>query len=86
MEGAVLKTTVEQTLMRGLATAGPCFVSGLPQSRSGTSMTGPIVVHEGSPPGAAPDHAQSCSGVDAVVLLVDGRNGGSAQAAPLGWT
>jgi len=30
--GAVLKTTVEQTLMRGLATAGPCSVSGLPRS------------------------------------------------------
>src|SRR3954463_5159410 len=42
-QGAVLKTTVEQTLIRGLATAGPCSVSGLPQSRSGTSVTGPIV-------------------------------------------
>src|SRR5215217_4501139 len=48
-QGAVLKTTVEQTLMRGLATAGPCSVSGLPRSRSGTSVTGPIVDHEGSP-------------------------------------
>ena len=27
--GRQLKTTVDQTLIRGLATAGPCFVSGL---------------------------------------------------------
>jgi hypothetical protein len=32
---AALKTTVDQTLMRGLVTAGPCFVSGLPRSSSG---------------------------------------------------
>src|SRR3954464_1348132 len=32
---AALKTTVDHTLMRGLATAGPCSVSGLPRSRSG---------------------------------------------------
>jgi hypothetical protein len=34
-QGAALETTVVQTLMRGLATAGPCSVSGLPRSRSG---------------------------------------------------
>src|SRR3954467_10526308 len=76
-QGVVLKTTVEQTLMRGLATAGPCSVSGLPQSRSGTSVTGPIVDHEGSPPCAAPGHALSCSGVgstfSSLVVLVDDR-------------
>ena len=33
--GRQLKTTVDHTLMRGLATAGPCSVSGLPRSRSG---------------------------------------------------
>ena len=32
---AALKTTVDHTLMRGLATAGPWSVSGLPRSRSG---------------------------------------------------
>jgi DNA-binding transcriptional ArsR family regulator len=32
--GRQLKTTVDQTLMRGLATAGPCSVSGLPRSSS----------------------------------------------------
>src|SRR5829696_1571146 len=54
-----LKTTVEETLIRGLATAGPCSVSGLPRSRSGRrSVTGHIVDHEGSPPGAAPGHAR----------------------------
>src|SRR5919107_5080834 len=56
-QGAAAETTVDQTLMRGLATAGPCSVSGLPRSRSGTSVTGPIVDHEGSPPCAAPGHA-----------------------------
>jgi hypothetical protein len=56
-QGAVLKTTVEQTLISGLVTAGPCSVSGLPRSRSGTSVTGPIVDHEGSPPCTAPGHA-----------------------------
>src|SRR3954467_3859227 len=55
--------------MRGLATAGPRFVSGLPRSRGGTSVTGPIVDHEGSPPCAAPGHARPWSSVDAVVLL-----------------
>jgi transposase len=33
--GRRLETTVDHTLMRGLATAGPCSVSGLPRSRSG---------------------------------------------------
>src|SRR4051794_10441418 len=72
---AALKTTVEHTLMRGLATAGPCFVSGLPRSRSGTSVTGPIVDHEGSPPCAAPGRARPWSSVDAVALLADGSGG-----------
>jgi hypothetical protein len=86
-QGAALKTTVEQTLIRGLATAGPCSVSGLPRSRSGTSVTGPIVDHEGSPPCAAPGHARSCSGVRSALLLAGGLGGWSAQAvAPLGWT
>src|SRR5215208_5243259 len=86
-QGAALKTTVEQTLIRGLATAGPCSVSGLPRSRSGTSVTGPIVDHEGSPPCAAPGHARSCSGVRPALLLAGGLGGWSAQAAaPLGWT
>src|SRR5215218_8186648 len=59
---AALKTTVDQTLIRGLAAAGPCSVSGLPRSRSGRrSVTGHIVEHEGSPPCAAPGHAQSWS-------------------------
>src|ERR671929_2430788 len=48
-QGAAAETTVDHTLMRGLATAGPRFVSGLPRSRGGTSVTGPIVDHEGSP-------------------------------------
>src|SRR3954470_11042944 len=60
-QGAAAETTVEQTLMRGSATAGPRFASGLPRSRSGTSVTGPIVDHEGSPPCAAPGHARSWS-------------------------
>src|SRR3712207_8781254 len=74
-QGAELKTTVEQTLMRGLATAGPCFVSGLPRSRSGTSVTGPIVEHEGFPPCTAPGHARSWSGVGSVFLLAGGLAG-----------
>ena len=32
------KTTVDQTLMRGLATAGPIFVLGLPLSQSRGSL------------------------------------------------
>src|SRR3954470_7361511 len=86
-QGAAAETTVEQTLMRGLATAGPRFVSGLPRSRGGTSVTGPIVDHEGSPPCAAPGHARPWSSVDAVVLLAGGSGGWPAQAAaPAGWT
>src|SRR5215212_4137077 len=74
---AALKTTVEQTLIRGLATAGPCSVSGLPRSRSGRrSVAGHIVGHEGSPPGAAPGHARSCPGMKAVVLLAEGWSWG----------
>jgi len=62
--GAALKTTVDQALMRGLATAGPCSVSGLPRSRSGTSVTGPPVpwwctrVPLRAPPPAMHDPAQ----------------------------
>src|SRR3954471_15564968 len=72
---AAAETTVEQTLMRGLATAGPRFVSGLPRSRSGTSVTGPIVDHEASPPCAGPGDARSCSGVGSVFLLAGGLGG-----------
>ena len=43
------KTTVAQTLMRGLATAGPWFVSGLPLSQPTRMPKGSLNQIEGCP-------------------------------------
>ncbi len=43
------ETTVDQTLMRGLTTAGPGFVSGLPLSQSDAIAEGSLNQNEGCP-------------------------------------
>ena len=56
--GRAVKTTVEQTLMRGLVTAFPCVRPGLPRSVSGHRRlcVGHTVGREGSPPRPCPRH------------------------------
>lgn len=45
-----IETTVDQTLMRGLATAGPWFVSGLPLSQvARIAVSGSQNQNEGCP-------------------------------------
>src|ERR1700712_2911066 len=73
------KTTVDQTLMRGLVTAGPVFVLGLPLSQSRGSV--PPNHIEGCP--ALPPRPPLCNGVSPFLsscYCLLGRGSYAAQA------
>src|SRR3954452_14722227 len=84
---AALKTTVDHTLMRGSAAAGPRLVSGLPRSRGGRRRPVPWWITRvplRAPPPAVRDPGQWWVG--GVGLPAAGLGGRSAQAAAAGRT
>ena len=82
--GRAIKTTVEQTLMRGLVTAFPCVRPGLPRSASGHRRlcVGHTVGREGSPLRLCPQHCATADVIGERASSV--LQGGESQTAGRG--